>query len=377
MEIGGGAARMDPAAWKTQIGTKPVNARLSLLPDTKIRKGAIGTSLIMEIALAAFVLMLPLFFPKKLIPKAMYMVTEIPMPSTHVPPPPVRKRPEVRPKIERARVEQPKPKVDMAKLFAPRIEAPKLKPRKRMEANLPKVDATFKPLKLEVADNDQPVRPRAPVKTGVLTSGSSAPATIERAVALSKVQTGGFGDPRGLPGPGNPNKRANINHFGSPALPAGLGYGNGTGGAKGIRGTVASAGFGDGVAIPPSGRRRRAGTLEQANFSDKNKLAAKAPRKKAVAEQPAVQPVVILAKPRPKYTPEALKLRIEGDVVLGVVFPASGGPVHVNRVVKGLGHGLDESAIRAAEQIRFKPAISNGHAVDFPAIIHIVFQMAY
>jgi hypothetical protein len=267
MGVGGGTARTDPGAWKAQIGTKPVNARLSLLPDTKIRKGAVGTSLIMEIALAAFVVMLPVLFPQKLIPEAMYMVTEIPMPSTHIPPPPARKRPEVRPKIKPAPVEQPKPKVDMAKLFAPRIEAPKPKIRKMREANLPKVDATFKPLKLEVADNNQPVRPRDPVKTGVLTTGSSAPATIERPVALSKVQTGRFGDPEGLPGPGNPNKRANINHFGSPALPAGPGYGNGTGGAKGIRGTVASAGFGSGVAIPPSGGRGRPGTIEQTGFS--------------------------------------------------------------------------------------------------------------
>jgi hypothetical protein len=60
-----------------------------------------------------------------------------------------------------------------------------------------------------------------------------------------------------------------------------------------------------------------------------------------------------------------------------VVFPASGEQVRVNRVVKGLGHGLDEAAIRAAEQIKFKPALSNGHPVDFPAVIHIVFQMAY
>ena len=60
-----------------------------------------------------------------------------------------------------------------------------------------------------------------------------------------------------------------------------------------------------------------------------------------------------------------------------LIFPASGGEVHVNRVVKGLGHGLDESAIQAAEQIKYKPAMSNGHPVDFPAVIHIVFQMAY
>jgi TonB family protein len=86
---------------------------------------------------------------------------------------------------------------------------------------------------------------------------------------------------------------------------------------------------------------------------------------------------VILAKPKPAYSAEALTLNIEGEVLLDVIFLASGGEVHVNQVVKGLGHGLDESAIRAAEEIKYKPALSNGHPVDFPAVIHIIFQMAY
>ena len=77
------------------------------------------------------------------------------------------------------------------------------------------------------------------------------------------------------------------------------------------------------------------------------------------------------------YSAEALKLNLEGEVLLDVIFPASGDEVHVNRVIKGLGHGLDEAAVRAAEQIKYKPALSSGHPVDFPAVIHIVFQMAY
>ena len=94
-------------------------------------------------------------------------------------------------------------------------------------------------------------------------------------------------------------------------------------------------------------------------------------------DAPAVEPVVILAKPRPVYSAEAIKLNLEGEVLLEVVFPASGGEVQVNRVVKGLGHGLDEAAMKAAQQIKYKPALSNGHPVDFPAVVHIVFQIAY
>jgi TonB family protein len=381
LQTGRGAARPDPEAWKSMIGTKPVSARFSMLPNTKPRMSAMGTSLIMQIALAAFAVIVPMMFPERLIPKAMYMVTEIPMPSTHIPPPPAPKPPAVaKAKVTPppTPVEPPKPKVDVAKLFAPRIEAPKPKLHKVNEADLPKVNETFQPLKLEVEDHNQPARPREPVKTGLLTTGSSAPATINKPIALSKVQTGGFGDPEGLPGPGNPNKRANINHFGSPLLPPGPGYGNGTGGANGVRGTVASAGFGNGVAIPPSGgRSSRTGTVQEANFGDQNNEAVAAPKKKVVEDKPEVEPVVILAKPKPSYTAEALKLNLEGEVLLDVVFPASGEQVRVNRVVKGLGHGLDEAAIRAAEQIKFKPALSNGHPVDFPAVIHIVFQMAY
>ena len=62
--------------------------------------------------------------------------------------------------------------------------------------------------------------------------------------------------------------------------------------------------------------------------------------------------------------------------IIQVIFRANG-QVQVIRVVRGLGYGLDEAAIRAAQQIRFKPAQRHGTPVDFSAIIHIVFQMAY
>jgi len=49
----------------------------------------------------------------------------------------------------------------------------------------------------------------------------------------------------------------------------------------------------------------------------------------------------------------------------------------VNRVISGLGHGLDEAATLAAEQIKFKPAKREGQAVDFPARVRIEFRLAY
>ena len=69
-------------------------------------------------------------------------------------------------------------------------------------------------------------------------------------------------------------------------------------------------------------------------------------------------------------------MKIEGDVRLDVVFLANG-TIQMNRVVSGLGHGLDEAAIRAAQQIKFKPAKRQGEPVDYPAVIRIEFRLAY
>src|SRR2546428_13374128 len=88
------------------------------------------------------------------------------------------------------------------------------------------------------------------------------------------------------------------------------------------------------------------------------------------------KPVEIVLKPRPDYTDEARKLRVEGEVLLRVLFRSSG-EAHVVDVLRGLGHGLNENAIRAAEPIRFRPAQRSGHPVDSNAIVHIVFQLAY
>ena len=369
----------NPQAWKAMVGTKPVSARFSLLPETKPRMSALGTSLVVQIILVAFVVTLPLLFPQQMIPKAMFVVTNLEGPPLDIPEPP-KPKPPAPPKVAKVQPPPPPierkepPKLDVAKYFKPKIEAPKVKPR-QVEAELPKVNDTFQPLNLKV-DTSQPARPREPVKTGLMGGGSSAVPTITKPTPVDKVQTGGFGDPNGVTGPSDPNKRANIGQFGNPALPPGPGYGNGSGGATGQRGIIASTGFGNGIAVPPTGGAKRGGTVQSTGFANSNDVVPIAPKKK-MDDAPAVEPVVILAKPKPVYSAEAIKLNLEGEVLLEVVFPASGGEVQVNRVVKGLGHGLDEAATRAAQQIKYKPALSNGHPVDFPAVVHIVFQTAY
>jgi TonB family protein len=94
-----------------------------------------------------------------------------------------------------------------------------------------------------------------------------------------------------------------------------------------------------------------------------------------VVEAPIEVPVTIVSKPVPDYTDEARALRIEGDVILEVEFSATE-EIRVLRVVRGLGHGLDDNAARAASRIRFKPAQRGGQPVGVRTLVHIVFRLA-
>lgn len=86
-------------------------------------------------------------------------------------------------------------------------------------------------------------------------------------------------------------------------------------------------------------------------------------------------PVEIVSKPKPAYTDDARAKKIEGEVLLEMQFSASG-EARVLRLMRGLGHGLDETAVAAALGIRFRPATRDGGAVDSSAVVHIVFQLA-
>jgi TonB family protein len=255
------------------------------------------------------------------------------------------------------------------------LRLPTAQPRpKREEAPAPEVKIA--PKKLDPLPPDvTPVIPKQVVRTNVFSTGSSATPTIAR--APQKVQTGGFGDPNGIPAKASEGKAVNIAQLGSYDLPGGPGKGNGTGGANGVRGVVASSGFGTGVATGDNSARVSAsrGTVRQAGFND-----ADVPAPPTVHSRPAeaasktVQPE-ILSKPVPAYTAEARQLHIEGEVLLEVVLQATGN-VHVVRVVRGLGHGLDDEAVRAAGQIRFKPASRDGQPADSTVVLHIIFQLA-
>jgi TonB family protein len=363
----------EPEAWKAAIGTKQVSARLALLPESKPRWDRIGLSALGQLAILTLLILMPLLYPEQIKTALNMEVVTLAQPVTEIPVAP----PPAQPKVKAIVTPPPAPEIVQPIKLAPKQPHIFMQPTKAVqpkvqvvEAKAPDLSPVFEAAKIDTQSN-LPKRPKDDVKLNNMNSGSAAPATVKAPV--NQVQTGGFGAVDGIPGKGDPNKNTTVNRLGSPALPGGPGYGNGTGGDKGIRGTVASTGFGNGTANPPPSGGKR-GSVQTSGFGDQT--VAEAPKKKVAATEGATTPVDILSKPKPEYTAEGRTMKLEGDVVIDMVFLANG-TVQVNKVVSGLGHGLDEAATRAAQQIQFKPAKRDGQPVDFPARVRIEFRLAY
>jgi periplasmic protein TonB len=87
-----------------------------------------------------------------------------------------------------------------------------------------------------------------------------------------------------------------------------------------------------------------------------------------------MEPIPIY-QPRPAYTEEARKARTEGILVLQAIIRRDG-TVDSFRVIKGLGYGLDESAINTiATKWKFKPGTLKGVPVDVLANIEVTFRL--
>ena len=96
----------------------------------------------------------------------------------------------------------------------------------------------------------------------------------------------------------------------------------------------------------------------------------------SVKAAPARQGPQVLYKPKPAYTAEATAAKVEG-VVSVRIHVAPSGAVSVIGVTNGLGYGLNESAIRAVQATRFRPAQdASGNPVDWEGVVNISFQMA-
>jgi TonB family protein len=323
-----------------------------------------------------------------LIPVAV-LKTQAPVQSTaiYLPPPPLKK---YEPKITAPKrpapiaVSRPAPAVTPPPVVRPpEVKKPPVAPEVRPVPVEQHIETAVAP----PAPKPQPLVPPAPqIRTGVFETKRQAIAPQ----AVKDVKVGGFGDPNGVrPSENNqaPTTLAKVGQFDLSA-----GSDQGSGGRRGAvavgqsgfasvagarspaaarRGPVVSGSFGDAESGTGGGSGRR-GTVQSSGFGDV--VASAAPKAASRVAGPSATPVQILYKPKPAYTPEARSLKLEGNVLVDVIFCASG-EIRLVKVVQGLGHGLDEAAQQAVMRIKFRPATRDGAAVDTRATVSITFEV--
>lgn len=83
---------------------------------------------------------------------------------------------------------------------------------------------------------------------------------------------------------------------------------------------------------------------------------------------------VPIYKPEPPYSEEARKAKYQGSVVLWIVVDAHGS-VSNAQVVRPLGMGLDENAVRTVRTWKFRPAMRNGTPVPVRVMVEVTFRL--
>ena len=76
----------------------------------------------------------------------------------------------------------------------------------------------------------------------------------------------------------------------------------------------------------------------------------------------------------PEFSEEARKAKFMGVVLVNLIVDTRGLPENVH-VLRGVGMGLDEKAVEAVKQYRFKPAMENGKPVPVELNVEVNFQI--
>jgi len=140
----------------------------------------------------------------------------------------------------------------------------------------------------------------------------------------------------------------------APSVPAdSLGLGNGPGGDTG-KGT--GSGPGDGAGLGPGRDRGTGGDVYQ-------------PGNGTSAPQ-------LVREMKPTYTPEAMRARVQGMVVMQAIVLADGsvGPAKIMRSLDAT-FGLDQEALRTVKQWRFLPGRRGGKPVNVLVEVEMMFTL--
>lgn len=167
-------------------------------------------------------------------------------------------------------------------------------------------------------------RPLLPVEPTVI---------VPQLAQLPAIDLPDYGDPLGIPGP--------------PSAGPGSGGGIGTGTGTGV-------GPGEGAGVGPG----KGGGIGGGVFRVGG----------------GVTPPTVLSRIEPVYSEEARKAKYQGVVVLSAIVRKDGS-IEILKVVRSLGLGLDENAIRALKAWRFRPGMKGGKPVDVALNIEVNFSL--
>ena len=156
-----------------------------------------------------------------------------------------------------------------------------------------------------------------------------------------RMPKGPIGDPTGVPAPPSPGPGKGDGIGRSTGTGVGGGTGGGAGPGRGGNAGGGDMGLGGGRSIEPMTASLRP---------------------------------TILYREKAKYTEEARQNKIQGTVVLQVVFNVNQQITDI-RVIRGLPDGLTEKAIEAAKKIRFNPAVKNGAPVSVRGSLEFTFNL--
>lgn len=352
--------------------TRPVIAfrDFGVLDAGKQTKSSVATSLLVNGTALLLIFVVSVTAKKIIKPVA---VTTLTAPVTPPPPPPEPKPLPPPPKLVTpplVKVEVPPPPPDTPKIEVP--EPPKVQPVIARAAPTPAPPNPApkavtpppapKPVAVSIAQAAS-VPNNDPHPSAVRLGSQTNPINNTSGPAVSPInlgRSGAPGMPAGNTGFGPPSK-VSIAGSGSPNGSLG-GRDNAPQPVKGISTGVAGA-TGPTTARP-------VGAIQ---------IAKNVTQQPPAIAQPSAAPAKIapklLFKPRPEYTEEARQLHLEGTVYVKI-HVASNGTVSVVGVQSGLGHGLDQSAVKAVQSMRFQPALQNGQPADWDGVVNVNFQLA-
>ncbi len=83
---------------------------------------------------------------------------------------------------------------------------------------------------------------------------------------------------------------------------------------------------------------------------------------------------MVIYRVEPQYSEEARKAKYQGTVVFSAIVRKDG-TLDMLKMLRGIGLGLDENAVKALRQWKFRPGMKNGVPVDVYLNVEVNFSL--